>query len=116
MKATFELIQYNHNIPAKIELINGIISCLPHWHKEIELVFVFSGELTLTVKKQRHLLHADDVFLINAKEIHQISGEAEYLCFPSSRVNLPYLSVVAVPYPAVSKRTDGKGSSAALSS
>ena len=66
MKATFELIQYNHNIPAKIELINGIISCLPHWHKEIELVFVFSGELTLTVKEQRHLLHADDVFLINA--------------------------------------------------
>ena len=79
MKATFELIQYNHNIPAKIELINGIISCLPHWHKEIELVFVFSGELTLTVKEQRHLLQKDDVFLINAKEIHQITGEAEYL-------------------------------------
>lgn len=79
MKAAFELVRYNENIPAKIEQYHGNVFCKPHWHKEIELVFILGGELTLTVKERQHLLKEDDVFLINAKEIHQISGEAEYL-------------------------------------
>lgn len=38
MNSEFELIRYNENLPARIELRQGNINTPYHWHKEIELV------------------------------------------------------------------------------
>lgn len=74
MKSNFELIQYNDNLPARIELKQGAIAVKPHWHKEIELIYVPEGTLTVTDSQSR-TLRADSVCLINSSENHSLYAE-----------------------------------------
>lgn len=74
MKSDFELIQYNDNLPARIELKQGEIAVKPHWHKEIELIYVPEGTLTVTDSESR-TLNADSVCLINSSENHSLQAE-----------------------------------------
>ena len=48
MNSEFELIRYNDNLPARIEIKQGEINTPYHWHKEIELVYVLDGALEST--------------------------------------------------------------------
>ena len=75
MNSEFELIRYNDNLPARIELKQGKINTPYHWHKEIELVYVMDGEVTLLVNTQDRNLHADEFVLINSAENHSLSSE-----------------------------------------
>ena len=81
MKSEFKTIQYNNNLPARIEFIQGVLSAEPHWHKEIELVYVAEGALKVEKHGRIFTLNSGEVFLINSGEIHQLSaeGEAEFL-------------------------------------
>ena len=45
MNSEFELIRYNDNLPARIEIKQGEFNTPYHWHKEIELVYVLDGAL-----------------------------------------------------------------------
>ena len=42
MNSVFELIRYNDNLPARIELKQGRINNANHWHKEIETIEILS--------------------------------------------------------------------------
>ena len=75
MKSEFELIQYNNSLPAKIELKQGKIAVNPHWHKEIELLYVPEGTLTVMVNAEPQTISADGVFLVNSSENHSLSAE-----------------------------------------
>ncbi len=46
-----------------------------HWHEEMEIVYVYSGPLYLTIGKQNYIGKAGDVFIINSKEIHEMHVE-----------------------------------------
>lgn len=74
MNSEFELIRYNDNLPARIEIRSGKIDTPYHWHKEIELVYVLEGELEITVNNTEHTLHTDEFLLINSVENHSLSG------------------------------------------
>ena len=63
MNSEFELIRYNDNLPARIDIKQGVISTTYHWHKEIELVYVMDGAVTIKINTQDRSLHADEFVL-----------------------------------------------------
>ena len=75
MNSVFELIRYNSNLPARIEIKQGKIAEPYHWHKEIELIYLLDGEVHVTVNSTVQTLHADEFALINSIENHSLSAE-----------------------------------------
>ena len=75
MNSEFELIRYNDNLPARIEIKQGEITTPYHWHKEIELVYVLDGALEINVNNTAQTLHTDEFRLINSVENHSLSAE-----------------------------------------
>lgn len=45
-----------------------------HWHPEIELFFVLNGSAEIYIEDASFRVQAEDVFLVNANDIHQIIG------------------------------------------
>ena len=75
MNSEFELIRYNDNLPARIDIKQGEINMPYHWHKEIELVYVLDGALEINVNNTAQMLHTDEFRLINSVENHRLSAE-----------------------------------------
>ena len=46
------------------------LQCLPHLHRELELICMMEGETTVCVDSTRHTLRAGDVFLTFPNQIH----------------------------------------------
>lgn len=83
MKNTYQSVEYNNNLPARIRVRDGpnnIGTEEPHWHKEPELIYVDCGDLTVTAGKKQSVLKAGSAAIINSGEVHQLTGEARYLC------------------------------------
>jgi xylan 1,4-beta-xylosidase len=70
----FEDIEYHEKIPVK-HFIAAIEESWGHWHKEIEVLFVLSGTLQITVEESRYDLNSGDIILINSNRIHSIKSE-----------------------------------------
>ena len=85
-----QTIEYDNILPAKIELNERTVNrCRgePHWHEEMQLIYVDEGSLTLTVGNRKHELSAGDVQLINPCEVHSLKkGSAKYISVHFSRI------------------------------
>lgn len=46
-----------------------------HWHDEIEILYIESGSLSITIHQTAYAGSAGDIFLVNPKEIHGMSAE-----------------------------------------
>jgi len=44
-----------------------------HWHEELELIYVQQGGLNLTIDKTDYLGMPGDIFVVNSREIHEMS-------------------------------------------
>ncbi len=55
-------------------VLSSIEDTWAHWHKEIEILFLLSGELQLTVDNTKYNLKTGDIILINSNQIHSIKG------------------------------------------
>ncbi|MDD4201113.1 MAG: cupin domain-containing protein, partial [Eubacteriales bacterium] len=55
-------------------VLSSIEDTWAHWHKEIEILFLLSGELQLTVDNTKYNLKTGDIILINSNQIHSING------------------------------------------
>ena len=75
MNSEFELIRYNDNLPARIDIKQGVISTTYHWHMEIELIYVLDGELEININNTVQTLHTDEFRLINSVENHSLSAD-----------------------------------------
>ncbi len=75
MNSEFELIRYNDNLPARIDIKQGVISTTYHWHKEFELIYVMDGEVAVKVNTNDRVLHTDEFLLLNSAENHSLSSE-----------------------------------------
>lgn len=57
-------------------LVNAFIHSVDtnemHWHNEIEILLVLEGSINIRIGDKVHLLHEDDLILINNREIHNI--------------------------------------------
>lgn len=53
----------------------------PHWHKELEIIRILSGEFDIFINNQHHLLKKDDIAFINCKFLHHGTPKnCEYEC------------------------------------
>ena len=67
---------YNYNIYTYFN-----VNWAPHMHSNFELIYVMSGEITLTVNGRKETVHEGAVALILANQIHSIvSAGPSYLC------------------------------------
>lgn len=66
-----EIISFSSEIPVKI-FIQHIGSTSKHWHTSIEILFVLSGEATITVDDVTMQLKPDDVIVINSNALHEL--------------------------------------------
>ena len=85
-----QTIEYDNILPAKIELNERTVDrCRgePHWHEEIQLIYLDEGSLNVTVGNRELQLCAGDMQLINPCEVHAVNkGSAKYLSVHFSRV------------------------------
>lgn len=44
-----------------------------HWHDELELIYIQQGRLNLTIDKTDYLGMPGDIFVVNSREIHEMS-------------------------------------------
>ncbi len=44
--------------------------CSPHWHQDIEITLILSGEMTYNVNNQAFIAKAGDALFINSKRLH----------------------------------------------
>ena len=76
MNYKYETIKYNDKLPAKIKLCGDFDSEV-HWHKEIELIYIGKGKLTVFKNGDEYSLNKGDIFLFNSGEMHQLISENE---------------------------------------
>lgn len=85
-----QTIEYDKLLPAKITLCDTAVDrCRgePHWHEEMQLIYVSEGSLNVTVGNNKREINAGDILLINPCEIHSSGkGSAKYLSVHFSRV------------------------------
>lgn len=69
MEYLYEFINHDEKLPIKIFLHN--VDKTPyHWHKELELLFVLDGKISLYRNHNEYNLKKGDLFLFNSYEIH----------------------------------------------
>ena len=85
-----QTIEYDRILPAKISLKDSSVDrCRgePHWHEEMQLIYVDEGCLNVTVGDKKLELNAGDIQLINPSEVHSLKkGNGKYLSVHFSRV------------------------------
>lgn len=72
MAIYLEMPQLNPEFPFRILLNDGDILTTPHWHREIELIYVTSGTINLGVNDRPYTLSAGELVLINGGDIHYV--------------------------------------------
>ncbi len=85
-----QTIQYDKILPAGITLSDSSVDrCRgePHWHEEIELIYVDEGSMVVTAGNRQLRLGAGDMLAISPCEVHALQGvSCKYLSVHFSRV------------------------------
>lgn len=74
MKYSFEAVNYDYNIPAKV-----LIQHKPghrcrkhlHWHNEIEIVYMVKGEMNVNLGGQIKTIRDGELYFANSEELHR---------------------------------------------
>lgn len=54
---------------------SGNLEFPPHWHEEIEMVYVLEGEIDVGVNNRLYKLNPKDILLIGGRDIHSFSSQ-----------------------------------------
>ena len=85
-----QTIEYDKRLPAKTSLCDSAVNrCRgePHWHEEMQLIYVDEGSLNMTVGNRKLTLDSGDVQVINPCEVHSLKkSSAKYFSVHFSRV------------------------------
>lgn len=78
MKYSYEKVNYEKNIPAKILMQDKPgWRCRTelHWHKELEMIYMIKGHLDVTVNGKKRSLDDDGLLFCNSEDIHTTNIE-----------------------------------------
>lgn len=70
MLANQEKNVMHNNFPIKLFFDNGSMGCHPHWHEEIEIIYITEGNVKIGVNNEVYMLNAGDILLIGSGDIH----------------------------------------------
>lgn len=77
MGGSYEQIHYGKNLPVK--MFTHTVRRFPyHWHEDIEIIFVLSGEVEVRVHEKKFSLGEGDLFLINSNELHFLMNKGAW--------------------------------------
>lgn len=90
MEERHEIISFSSDIPTKI-FIQKLGNVSKHWHNSLEILFVLSGTVNITVDDKAITLTPDDVILINSNSLHELySDSCELAAFQIKLSNMVY--------------------------
>ncbi len=69
-----EIINFESNIPIRC-FIHRLGYSSRHWHNSIEMLYVLSGQVDISINYKGYTLLEEDIILINSNEIHELSAE-----------------------------------------
>lgn len=72
MAIFLEMPTLNPEFPFRIILNDGNMLTTPHWHREIELIYVTKGSINLGLNDQPYTLSEGELVLINGGDIHYV--------------------------------------------
>lgn len=73
MNYLYEFVQYDKNIPGKILMQDKPgwrCNTMPHWHAELEFVYILSGSLKVIRNGKMQSIHSGEFYFCNSKTIH----------------------------------------------
>lgn len=76
MKYKYEIVKLDENVPARILMQDKPgwrCNTRPHWHKEIEFVYMIDGEMHTITNGKKQVIRNGEIFLCNSKDIHVTS-------------------------------------------
>ncbi|MDF2514110.1 MAG: hypothetical protein K0S04_3976 [Herbinix sp.] len=78
MIVSHEIIDYTNTLPVKLSYMQ--IGHAPmHWHNSLEILYILSGTMTLTIENSVYQLSEDDIALVNPNQIHETNMHNELL-------------------------------------
>ena len=89
MKYIYEIVKFDKDIPARILMQakpGWRCNTKPHWHKEIEFVYMIDGEMHTVTNGKQQVIRNGELFFCNSKDIHVTS-------VPNSQQQYKYLVV-----------------------
>ena len=69
----YELFKFDESLPLKI-FIYKLGDIKPHWHQELELIYVLEGYTEIVINDHMFVLNQEDIILTNAYDIHELHG------------------------------------------
>lgn len=73
MNTKFEIIEHSDNLPFSIFLHESNLVYPMNWHKEIEILFVLKGTISVKIKDISYTVTEDNIILVNSYEMHEIT-------------------------------------------
>lgn len=76
MKYIYEIVKFDDNVPARLlvqDKPGWRCNTKPHWHKEIEFVYMVDGEMNTVTNGHQQTIRSGELFLCNSKDIHVTS-------------------------------------------
>lgn len=73
MNYLYEHVKYDRNIPGKILMQDKPgwrCNTMPHWHAELEFVYMIEGSLSVTRNGITQVIHSGEFYFCNTKTIH----------------------------------------------
>lgn len=74
MEQEYEIVAYPQVAQMNV-LVVDLSYRAPHLHDDLELGMVLSGSLCLNTKAEEHRLRVGDVYILNPKELHELSTD-----------------------------------------
>ncbi|MDO4445025.1 MAG: helix-turn-helix domain-containing protein [Bacillota bacterium] len=73
----YEVVPQNPNLPFRATRADNHKNSFfpPHWHTDIEMLYVISGHLTVTINGENCHLYAEEFVLIHPNHIHSILSD-----------------------------------------
>jgi hypothetical protein len=79
MNYSYEIITTPQKIPAKIVLHTDPGVVLKHWHKDLELTYLYKGSATFSTNGRINSIDKKELYLINSGDVHSVMGYGEDL-------------------------------------
>jgi xylan 1,4-beta-xylosidase len=76
MRYHYEIIEHQDDLPIRL-FVNSVAHIPFHWHKEIEIIYVLQGVVSVHVDQKQYELGQDGIIAINSMSVHQIERTRE---------------------------------------
>lgn len=76
MRYHYEFIEHQEDLPIRL-FVNSVAHIPFHWHKEIEIIYVLQGTITIYLDQRPYTLKQDDIIVVNSMSIHQIERTSQ---------------------------------------